>query len=73
MMNTLNRYLKENDPTSVIQSFKYRCRSPLVVNEAIRVQGKADPDTPGQYSLWVADAQGNMAVKGTATVATKSS
>ncbi|CDH54162.1 hydroxyacyl-thioester dehydratase typemitochondrial [Lichtheimia corymbifera JMRC:FSU:9682] len=67
-----HQYATETEHHRVIQSFKYRCRSPLVVNEAIRVQGKADPDTPGQYSLWVADAQGNMAVKGTATVATTS-
>lgn len=68
MVNQLNEHLKEKKFDKVIKSFKYRCRSPLVVNEPLKVQGKASSEHQDQYELWVADHQGNQAVKGTAIV-----
>ncbi|KAI9253523.1 hypothetical protein BDA99DRAFT_520029 [Phascolomyces articulosus] len=68
MINELNKHLKTKDDTHYIKSLSYRCRSPLVVNEPIQVQGKAKSDVPGHYDVWVADQNGNMAVKGSAIV-----
>ncbi|KAI8138323.1 hypothetical protein BJV82DRAFT_646580 [Fennellomyces sp. T-0311] len=68
MINELNKHLKATDENQYIKSLSYRCRSPLVINEPIQVQGKINSDVPGQYDVWVADHNGNMAVKGTAVV-----
>ncbi|KAI9488219.1 hypothetical protein BDB00DRAFT_792059 [Zychaea mexicana] len=68
MINELNKHLKKTDDTQYIKSLSYRCRAPLVVNEPIQVQGKVKSDEPGYYDVWVADQNGNMAVKGTAIV-----
>lgn len=68
MVNQLNDHLKKNNAGKVIKSFKYRCKSPLVVNEPLKVQGKLSSDHPDQFELWVADHQGKQAVKGTAIV-----
>ncbi|KAG2227897.1 hypothetical protein INT45_002135 [Circinella minor] len=68
MTNELNKYLKTIDDSQHIKFLSYRCQSPLVVNEPVQIQGKAKSDEPGKYDVWVADQNGNMAVKGTAIV-----
>jgi 3-methylfumaryl-CoA hydratase len=62
MINQLYGHL---DSSKKITSFNYRCLSPLVVNDEIKVCGKATG--ANEYDLWVLDKNGKVAVKGKAT------
>lgn len=53
-----------------IQSFQYRCLSPVYVDHPFNVCGRevSSGDTQKSFELWIADRDNNMAVKGTAKV-----
>jgi 3-methylfumaryl-CoA hydratase len=71
MVNQLDQQLEKegldnNMPRRYITSFKYRCLSPLVVNDPITVLGKQIDSN--SYQLWILDNQEKLAVKGIAFV-----
>jgi 3-methylfumaryl-CoA hydratase len=71
MVNQLDQQLEKdalenNISRHSITSFRYRCLSPLVVNDPITVLGKKEDGN--SYQLWVLDHQGKLAVKGIAIV-----
>jgi 3-methylfumaryl-CoA hydratase len=53
-----------------IQSFQYRCLSPVYADQPFNVCGRevSSNDDGKSFELWIADGDGNMAVKGTAKV-----
>ncbi|GAB5589725.1 hypothetical protein Unana1_04625 [Umbelopsis nana] len=53
-----------------IQSFQYRCLSPIYADQPFNVCGREVSSTNEEksFELWIADRDGNMAVKGTAKV-----
>ncbi|KAG0173793.1 hypothetical protein DFQ28_008128 [Apophysomyces sp. BC1034] len=74
LMNLLRSHLSDQDTLdeAAIVSFRYRCLTPLYVNQKITLCGREavseQPDKKS-YELWIIDHQGNLAVKGTVDVA----
>lgn len=73
MVNHLDQHLasvtNDSSPSTTrksITNFSYRCKSPLIVNDPITVMGKQT--STNEYTLWVLDHEGNIAVKGAAVV-----
>ncbi|KAF7724341.1 hypothetical protein EC973_001129 [Apophysomyces ossiformis] len=74
LLNLLRSHLADEDALdeSAIVSFRYRCLSPLYVNQQITLCGReAAPHQPDRksYEVWIIDHQGNLAVKGTVDIA----
>ncbi|KAI8098764.1 uncharacterized protein BX664DRAFT_255242 [Halteromyces radiatus] len=68
MLDSLHRHLKKVDTNKYIESLEYRCYRPLIVRQPLVVAGKQQAENPGDFDLWVLDAQGNVAVHGVASV-----
>jgi hydroxyacyl-ACP dehydratase HTD2-like protein with hotdog domain len=68
MLNTLQRHLRKVDTNKYIESIEYRCLSPLVVRQPLVIAGKQQAENPGDYDIWVLNAEGKVAVRGVASV-----
>lgn len=58
-----------NAPSARIESFTFRGRSPVFDGETISVNG-TEPDAQGKVGLWIARADGSVAMTGEAVVKT---
>ncbi|CAO0796616.1 unnamed protein product [Mucor circinelloides] len=59
--------LRKQIPQAFIDSFEYKCLTPLYVNQPMTLMGKKSANG---YELWIKDHLGNLAVKGSANVST---
>ncbi|KAI8384495.1 uncharacterized protein BYT42DRAFT_562703 [Radiomyces spectabilis] len=75
MMGLLRNHLADQGSLDEarFRSFQYRCLMPLYVGQPLKLCGRRLPATTAgieEYELWIANHQGNLAVKGTVELAT---
>jgi 3-methylfumaryl-CoA hydratase len=73
LMDLMRRHLATGtfDAPPHIKSFQYKCLSPVYADQPFNVCGRemsSSTEKEKTFELWIADRDGNMAVKGTCDV-----